>query len=357
MFEHQFDLLTKRVGHAATRRDALRLLAGVAGGGLVALLGVPEQEAGEAERRKKAGKKNRKQQRQRERKKERRRARRQSHHPQPPPSEPTEPTEPTEPSGPCEDGTKLCDGACIPSGDCCANADCDGAQVCRNGACGAPSLYPNLRTKPVSDLEFDVHPNDETVHILRFGNTVWNAGEGRLELESEVDPTDPNPKPIYQNLYDAPVGGNLTERKLVASDFIWHPQHNHFHFKDFAEYLLLGRDGSGDYRPMKTEGIKTSFCVMDTQRFEGNLPGQYDTCNADRQGLTPGWSDTYRYSLYDQWIVLGDQILPDGEYAVQSTADPRGVIDEGGGNRETDNAATAYFRVDGGKIRNVRNQP
>jgi hypothetical protein len=342
MDQYQFDLLTKTVGHAPTRRGALRVLAGVTGGGLAALLGVPQHEAGEAERRKKAGQKDRKQKRQRERKRERRHDRNQPQHPQSPP--------------PCSDGMKVCDGSCIPATHCCSHSDCPGKQECRAGACAAPTLYPSLRTLPVSNLSFDRHPDDEETWIVRFANTVWNAGEGRLELESDVDSTD-MPKPIYQNLYDAPVGGNRTERKRVARDFIWHPQHNHFHFADFAEYRLLGQNAGGVYRPMKTEGVKTSYCIMDTQRREGDYPDQYTTCNADRQGLSPGWADTYRADLYDQWVVLGDQLLSDGEYAVQSIADPQGLLDEGGGAREDDNTAFTYFTVEGGEIQNVRDQP
>jgi hypothetical protein len=344
MDEYQFDLLTRTVGRAPTRRDALRLLTGVTAGGLTALLGVPTHDAGEAERRKRAGQQDRKQKRQRERKHERRRDRRQSQPPPPPP--------PT----PCTDGMKVCDGSCIPTDHCCTSTDCPGNQVCRDGACGAPTLYPNLRTRPVSNLSFARHPDDQATWILRFANTVWNAGEGRLELESDIDSTD-MPKPIYQNLYDAPVGGNRTERKRVARDFIFHPQHNHFHFADFAEYQLLGQNPGGNYRPMKTEGVKTSYCIMDTQRREGDYPDQYTTCNADRQGLSPGWADTYRADLYDQWVVLGDQPLPDGEYAVQSIADPQGLLDEGGGAREKDNTAMTYFTVDGGVIQNEREEP
>lgn len=344
MDEYEFDLLTKIVGRASTRRGALRVLAGVTGGGVTALLGVPQHEAGEAERRKRAGTKDRKQKRTRERKRERRRDHRKSQQPQSPPPEP------------CTDGTKVCDGSCIPTDDCCTSTDCPGTQECRAGACAAPTLYPNLRTLPVSNLSFDRHPDDEATWILRFANSVWNAGEGPLELESDADSADV-PKPIYQNLYDAPVGGNRTERKRVARDFIFHPQHNHFHFADFAEYQLLEQNPGGNYRPVKTEGVKTSYCIMDTWRIEGNTSGQYTTCNADRQGLSPGWADTYRADLYDQWVVLGDQILDDGEYAVKSIADPEGLLDEGDGERENDNAAITYFTVVSGVIQNERDQP
>ena len=43
--------------------------------------------------------------------------------------------------------------------------------------------------------------------------------------------------------------------------------------------------------------------------------------------------------------------------SIESTADPRGLIDEGGGNRERNNTAVTYFTVSGGQIGNVRNSP
>jgi hypothetical protein len=226
------------------------------------------------------------------------------------------------------------------------------------GGTGAP-LYPDLRTRPPADLRFD-RLADGT-HVLRFANTVWNAGEGRLEIQG-------NPKPprkkdrnvvrqVYQNLYDAPVSGALVGHKQVASDAVYHPNHQHFHFADFASYLLLQRDAGGAYQPTAKKGTKTSFCIMDTDHVQGTYPDQYWLCGGELQGLTPGWGDTYDASLADQWVVLGSQRLADGEYAVQSTADPRGLLNEGGGEREANNASVRYFAVSNGAVANVRNQP
>ena len=41
------------------------------------------------------------------------------------------------------------------------------------GGAGTP-LYPDLRTEPPSQLQFDT--TSSGTHILRFSNTVWNAG-------------------------------------------------------------------------------------------------------------------------------------------------------------------------------------
>jgi hypothetical protein len=265
----------------------------------------------------------------------------------------------------CQDGAcvcapdyKACEDTCIPASECCGG--CPNGTTCEDGECvgnGKP-LYPDLRTLPARDLTFDTL--SDGTYILRFSNSVWNAGEGRLELEGDPTP-QPDPdvaKKVYQNLYDAPIGGTLVSHKQVASDFIYHPNHMHFHFANFASYLLLARDSKGIYQPTTKKGTKTSFCIEDSNPLPGaTYPAQYDTCGTDRQGLTPGWADTYGYRLADQWVVLGTEPLSDGEYAVQSIADPKGVLDEGGGKRESNNSSITYFTVQDGAIGNVRDQP
>jgi hypothetical protein len=224
------------------------------------------------------------------------------------------------------------------------------------------ALYPDLRTVPPSDVFFDKIGGG--THVLRFSNTVWNAGEGRLEIQGNPKPPKKRDKgivrQIYQNLYDAPVGGNQVSHKQVASDAIYHAGHQHFHFADFASYLLLQKVGDG-YAPTTKKGSKTSFCIMDTSHVQGSYPDQYWVCGGELQGLTPGWGDTYDWSLVDQWVVLGNQRLADGEYGLQSTADPRNLLDEGGRAidpaREENNTAVTYFTVSAGQIMNVRNQP
>jgi hypothetical protein len=223
---------------------------------------------------------------------------------------------------------------------------------------GADALYPDLRTEKPTNLHFD-QLSDGT-HVLRFSNTVWNAGEGRLELEGNPHPQQDASKQIYQNLYDAPIGGTQVSHTVVASDLIDHPGHEHYHFANFASYLLLEKVG-GHYVETTKKGTKTSFCIMDTTRVSGSYPSQYTSCGRELQGLSVGWGDTYSASLPDQWIVLGSQALADGEYAIQSTADPKDLLDEGGrvidSARESNNTAITYFTVSNGQIGNVRNQP
>ena len=230
-----------------------------------------------------------------------------------------------------------------------------------------PCCYPDLQTAPPSDLFFDQR-NDGT-YLLRFSNTVMNMGPGRLEIQGNPKPPkkkdrDPTVRQIYQNVYDAPVGGTQVIHKQVQSDTIYHAGHQHFHFADFARYDLLVQDSTG-YAPTEKKGTKTSFCIMDTTQVPTDpsttYPAQYWTCGGELQGLTPGWGDTYDYTLADQWVVLGTQPLADGEYGLRSTADPLDRLDEGGPAvdpaLETNNTAVTYFTVSGGQMTNVRAAP
>ncbi len=199
--------------------------------------------------------------------------------------------------------------------------------------------YPDLKTLRPSNLSFDqVAWGDGTTHwVLRFDNTVWNAGEGRLELQGQKRGK------VYQNLYDAAQGGALARRIYVGNDAVFHEGHDHWHFANFASYLLLQQDADGVYRATTKKGSKTSFCVMDVRQIGGGYGAQYTTCGKELQGLTVGWGDVYGASLIDQWIDLGSSRLAAGTYAVQTTADPANKLDEGG--RDGNNTATTCFRV------------
>jgi hypothetical protein len=119
----------------------------------------------------------------------------------------------------------------------------------------------------------------------------------------------------------------------------------------------LQRDSGGAFRESTKKGTKTSFCIEDTQRLERTFASQYNSCGLELQGLTPGWADTYGSHLADQWIVLGAEPLADGEYAVQSITDPKGVLNEGARERKANNTALAYFTVRDGQILDIRTSP
>ena len=89
-----------------------------------------------------------------------------------------------------------------------------------------------------------------------------------------------------------------------------------------------------------------SFCLVDNYRVKDAYGATYTDCGRERQGLTPGWVDDYHWNIPDQWIVLGSDPLPDGDYALRSIADPLDLLSEGGGEQETNNERTTYFGAD-----------
>lgn len=223
-------------------------------------------------------------------------------------------------------------------------------------------LYPDLKTLPPTDLRFDTAIiNGSTHRVLRFSNTAWNAGEGRLHLQAKtVDTTSGKKTRVDQRIYygTAPTDPYTTQ---FAGKFVYHASHDHFHFGNFADYELWTKaDYDSGQGQAQWRGKKTTFCIMDTAMVQ-SLPGSpssayYSTCGKIRQGLSIGWGDTYTYDLPDQWIDLGTTRLPDGEYVLRSVADPKNRIyesaDKSDANRESpeDNAAITRFKVQGGTI-------
>ena len=231
----------------------------------------------------------------------------------------------------------------------------------------ASPLYPDLRALPPRNLRLDTVTVDEaTHHVLRFTITVWNAGEGPLELRgaSSEDQTF-----VYQRVYDE--AGEFAEQ--LVGEFIFHPAHNHWHFENFAEYELWTRSdydrwltgatedwGAARWRGSKTTGQGESVCVRDSRPVDSrpdSPPSRvYHSCDRDVQGVSVGWGDTYRYNLPEQWIDVGETPLPDGEYVLRLIADPRNLLYESGERADPEregpraNEAITTFTVRGDRV-------
>jgi hypothetical protein len=203
--------------------------------------------------------------------------------------------------------------------------------------------YPDLRTLPPADLRFDTVSIDGVARpVLRFSNTAWNAGSGPLHLVAKTDRQSKKTQ-VFQRIYSNSSGTGQYDQRHVG-DFVFHPAHNHFHFENFAEYQLWpaadwnqwvadGRPNGTERSFLRGQGTKTTFCIMDTNRLDPNLPGSpasgaYDTCGRTTQGMSVGWGDTYGWQLADQWVVLDATGLPDGPYVLRSIADPLNLLYE-----------------------------
>lgn len=93
----------------------------------------------------------------------------------------------------------------------------------------------------------------------------------------------------------------IGEPSLGNSQFTFDNCHNHFHYANYAEYLIF--DASGNRIP---GGFKSGFCVIDLICTKGN--NKYGCAN---MGLTAGCFDEYGSDLDCQWLDVTD--IPDGE--------------------------------------------
>jgi len=195
--------------------------------------------------------------------------------------------------------------------------------------------YPNLVPWEPQDLRVDRADGFDRPppYALRFSVTVANRGEVPFDFEPDgvlVHGEDA----IAAQCVKWVVQRVCTERR-PAGRYVWHEAHGHYHIDDFAMYEL--RRVYEDYMPdMSAEGLvaggqKVSFCMLDTT-YDGAQPGQVQnplylaTCGMGRQGISPGWADTYDWTLDGQQILL--EGVPDGIYALVITVDPLGKFYE-----------------------------
>ena len=201
----------------------------------------------------------------------------------------------------------------------------------------AVDLPPNLKPLPASNatLVTDFFSGGLT---LRFSTTSWNNGTGPLELVAgEVD-TGSGKQKVYQRVYLS----DGTSFLHYAGSFEFHPEHDHFHFEDYALYTLQPVNAPGG--SLRT-GSKTTFCVMDTTKINGQLPGAppqavYSTCGRFVQGMSVGWGDTYGSQLAGQEIDFTDNA--DGIYQLKIEVDPKKLLLE---SNENDNVSCVLLSI------------
>ncbi len=198
----------------------------------------------------------------------------------------------------------------------------------------ASELQPNLEALPADEFRLETDTGGRT--YLRFSTTTWNSGLGPLELVAgEKDAAKQN---IYQRIHLD--DGSYYD--LLAGTFVWHEQHGHFHFEDYALYTLQEANAPG---ASERTSSKTTFCIIDTDRINHRLPGApkrsvYRTCGGEVQGMSVGWGDTYRYYLAGQAIDVTD--LLDGDYELTIEVDPKKRLLE---TNDADNTSTMLLRI------------
>ena len=130
-----------------------------------------------------------------------------------------------------------------------------------------PALKPDLQT--AVPHHFTVQ-NQQQRETLRFSNLIGNTGAGDLRLRPETNITT-GITTGWQDLLDA--NGNVVSSQPV-SEFVFHPAHNHWHITGVAlfEVRLAADNGKGGQfgAVYANQSIKTTFCLIDWIKLEGN---------------------------------------------------------------------------------------
>jgi hypothetical protein len=203
----------------------------------------------------------------------------------------------------------------------------------RTGSGQVVELRPNLVA--IAPSEFFIQTLNGVVS-LRFDGTSWNNGLGPMEIEAGT--ISSNGRDVSQNVYYS----DGSHQSYPAGTYEYHPDHGHFHFENYALYTLKQVGAPGD---SAKESSKTSFCLMDTNKINGSLPGSpanpvYDVCDAGVQGISVGWADKYGASLPGQSFEITDS--PDGDYDLTVIIDPENRFLE---TNESDNFTCVRLRL------------
>jgi len=193
-------------------------------------------------------------------------------------------------------------------------------------------LLPNLRPAEAFDVQMAASGTQ-----LRFSTRTENLGDGPLEIVGGE--TGSGVQNVYQHVYRS----DGSSYDGFAGQFVWHPEHAHTHFGDYATYTLQPYGAPGG---SAREGHKTSFCLIDTDLIDGSLPGspgspQYTICDTNIQGISVGWGDTYGHYLADQDIDITG--LASGDYELKIEVDPKNRLLE---TDDTDNVSLIYVNLD-----------
>lgn len=138
--------------------------------------------------------------------------------------------------------------------------------------------------------------------------------------------------------------------------------HGHYHFKHYATYELIDEKTGKVWK-----ATKRGFCMLDTDpnpAWYGEPAREHNfrSCGrpgiAGNQGISHGWTDTYRFFLGGQYFVLdggdGQPVVPPGDYLVRITVNPGYTAKKGACPRAKDpTTGTCYQFAESDYTNNV----
>jgi Lysyl oxidase len=213
---------------------------------------------------------------------------------------------------------------------------------------------PDLQTVVPLHLQL---VNQQQREVLRFSNGIANTGAGPLAMRP--DPPVAEATTATTAIQEIRSSNDLYKcgeqpkqvtacytivRERAAGTFEFHPAHNHWHIGDVA--LFEVRKGSPGGPIVGGNSIKTTFCLIDWYRLEGNSSTPQRTffdCETSHQGIQSGWVDQYHHSLDGQELDLTG-VANAADYYLVSTANWARRFEE---TNYTNNTAWVRFTLSG----------
>lgn len=216
-------------------------------------------------------------------------------------------------------------------------------------------LLPDVVALRATDLAIQTRRDGR---VLRFTSSLGNVGRGPLEVRpNKNQPCPAGEHNSTQILYrDVNSNGRYNWRRDVeyvrhrAGCMVFHPYHDHWHFKASARYTLL--DPGADGAVVVSTRRKVSFCLRDSARVPERygpsaLAMAYGSCSRwEPQGITAGWMDVYQSFLSGQSLRLPRR-LADGVYCLHTTVDPLNQLAE---SDDTNNQSVRALAIRGDRV-------
>jgi hypothetical protein len=208
------------------------------------------------------------------------------------------------------------------------------------GEVGDPpqALLPDLVTLTPYDLRLVIDSQRER-RFVRFSNAILNAGVGDLVMKGQLDRAT-NRVEVSQEIHYE--DGSTTF--VPMGEFHFHAPHNHYHWDGFAVYEVWSIHPDGTLDELLYSSDKVGYCIRDSDRILSGdgVPTSpvYRRCGPEFQGISVGWADVYLHNTPGQFVDITG--LPEGVYALKSTADPAGRLVE---IDKDNNSAIVYFEL------------
>lgn len=217
-----------------------------------------------------------------------------------------------------------------------------GAEICAQlSALGG--LCPDITEEAPRHLSLQRAQQKE---MLRFSSTHWNEGPGTLQIRGGGQ-TAPCQVEEAGTLIDSICTYSTQEILNAAGQVVYtqpagvavfHPTHHHWHQDKVADFVLRAGSLTG---PIVGQATKVTYCLIDFDAVTGlSNEKTYIDCNADLQGISPGYGDEYHHSTPGQEIDV--TTVPAGIYYLTHEADPSNKWLE---SNDTNNTSWVKFRL------------